>query len=67
MKCDRHEHIPSRRNFLKLATLGAATGTLAAATGAPTAQAAVPVKAAQGGGGYHESEHVRKYYELARF
>ena len=53
-----------RRSFLKLAGLGAA-GTAAALTGAPAGAAASG--AAGPSDGYSETDHVRKFYELARF
>ena len=54
-----------RRNFLKLASVGAVLGGAAAVTGAETAQAAEDK--ARDEGRYHESEHVRRYYDLARY
>jgi hypothetical protein len=54
-----------RRNFLKLASVGAVAGTLAAASGRQReAEAAEPEARAKG---YRETDHVRKFYELARF
>lgn len=53
----------SRRDLLKMA--GLAAGVAGAAAVAGTAKAAPPVARA-GDGGYRETEHVRKYYELAR-
>ena len=54
-----------RREFLKLASLGAVTGAAAAAVGAKPAEADL---AADGkGSGYRETAHVKKAYELARF
>lgn len=55
-----------RREFLKAAGVtGAAAGVAAVALSGKPASAAIPVsgKAA----GYQETEHVRTYYELARF
>jgi hypothetical protein len=54
---------PRRRDFLKLAGLGA-LGSAAAATA--TAVGAKPVEAAKPAG-YRETAHVKKVYELARF
>lgn len=57
-----------RREFLK--TAGLAAGVAGAAGAALTS---APAKAQEPGGdrrrdaGYRETEHVRKYYELARF
>ena len=53
----------SRRDLLKMAGLAAGVAGAAAAPGA--AQAAKPL-AREKDGGYRETEHVRKYYELAR-
>ena len=53
-----------RRGFLKLAGLGALTGTSLLAGGGTEAQA----KKADGDNSlYTESEHVKTYYELAGF
>lgn len=54
-----------RRDFLKLAGLGTVAGAAAAKAGAPD-----PAEAAAADGkarGYRETEHVKKYYSLARF
>ena len=59
------EKTPARRDFLKLALLGAASGAGLAAAGASGAQAATEKDDASAG--YRETAHVRKYYELARF
>ncbi len=57
---------PSRRGFLKAAPLGAlavVAGTAEAAEApAPAAAAAPQVKR-----GYHETEHIRRYYETAAY
>jgi hypothetical protein len=53
----------SRRELLKFA--GLAAGVAGATAAAGTAKAAAPVERAQDGG-YRETDHVRKYYELAR-
>jgi len=54
-----------RRDFLRLAGLGATAGAVAVTTGATTeeAEAAEPSK----GAGYKETAHVRQYYKLASF
>lgn len=57
----------ARRNFLKAAPLGAlavVAGRPKAAEAAP-AVAAVPAPAAPRG--YHETEHIRKYYRTAAY
>jgi len=53
-----------RRSFLKLAGLGT-VGTVAAA--ASTMSATAQDLAPSGNGDYQESDHVKRYYELARF
>lgn len=53
----------SRRDLLKMAGLAAGVAGVAAAAG--TAKAATPVEREKDGG-YRETDHVRKYYELAR-
>jgi hypothetical protein len=55
-----------RREFLKLAGLGAAAGPVAAVAQAVPAAAAEPEPVADKRG-YRETEHVRKVYEVARF
>jgi hypothetical protein len=54
-----------RRQFLKLAGLGTLSGAAAAAIGGPDAEAKDETGSRTGG--YRETEHVRKAYELARF
>lgn len=51
-----------RRTVLKLFGLGPVAGAAALAAAAPAKLAAT--KPAERG--YHESEHIRKYYETAR-
>ncbi len=54
-----------RRDFLKLVGLGGVAGAAAlAAVGKPTAAEA---KATPERPGYHETPHVRKYYDTAKF
>lgn len=55
-----------RREFLRLAGLGAAAGSVAAVAQAVPAPAAEPTAVAEKPG-YRETEHVRKVYEAARF
>ncbi len=57
-----------RRDFFRKAGLGAgAAGAVAVALSRTPAKAAVAGGKASGGKGYRETEHVKKYYELARF
>ena len=54
-----------RRGFLKAAPLGAlavVAGTAEAETPAPA-----PAAAPQAKRGYHETEHIRRYYETAAY
>lgn len=53
-----------RRDFLKLASLGTVLGGAAIATGG-AAEAAETVD--EKGSGYRESQHVKTYYQSARF
>jgi len=66
MSSDQDAKAGGRRQFLKLASLGAVAGTVAAVTGQGerAAEAAAPEPE---GKGYRETAHVKKVYELARF
>lgn len=57
----------SRRNFLRAAGLGSAG--LAAAVLAPVVSPVDPAERPEEpqGKGYHLTDHIRKYYETARF
>lgn len=58
----------ARREFLK--TAGITTGAVGAAAAALAVKPATAATAPQTGtkyAGYRETEHVRKYYETARF
>ena len=55
-----------RRDFLKGATLSAGTAAVAV-VGAIPSTAKGKEKTVPANGGYQETEHVRTYYELARF
>lgn len=59
------EKLP-RREFLKGAALSAGTAAVAAVSAIPAPAEAKEDKASSDGG-YQETEHVRTYYELARF
>lgn len=56
----------NRRDFLKVATTGAVAAGAAAVAGG-SAQAATAADQGPKGPGYRETEHVKKYYETARF
>ena len=53
-----------RRSFLKMAGLGAA-GTAAVMSGSSASKASGDAPGSAGG--YTETDHIRKFYELARF
>jgi len=55
-----------RRGFLRAVGVGAGAAA-ATAVVASTAVTAAEPKAASSGAGYHETDHVRRVYELARF
>ncbi|CAN7339224.1 formate dehydrogenase [Massilia sp. LjRoot122] len=57
---------PARRSFLKAAPLGA-LAVVAGSAGATEAPPAAPVAAPQVKRGYHETEHIRRYYETAAY
>jgi hypothetical protein len=56
-----------RRDFLRKAGLGAgAAGAAAAGLAASRAKAAEPGATSPKSAGYRETDHVKKFYELAR-
>jgi hypothetical protein len=63
MKQAKKQAVADRRSFLKLAGAGAAAGGAALMTGEKKAQAG-ETKAKPSF--YRETEHIRRYYELAR-
>ena len=64
MKQDKKEVVADRRSFLKLASAGAAAGGAALVAGERPAQAGEAKAGKQSL--YRETEHIRRYYELAR-
>ena len=61
------QHLRTRRAFLKAAPLGAlalVAGDVAAADTAVAAPAPAPATASKG---YHETEHIRRYYQTAAY
>jgi hypothetical protein len=63
MSESEREATASRRDFLKVATVGASAAGAAALAGAGEASAGeAPTEL-----GYHKSEHVRAYLESCRF
>jgi hypothetical protein len=66
MEKDREPKSTRRRDFLKFAGLGTVAGAAAATAGAPEPAAAA--EATEGKRlGYRETEHVKKFYRLARY
>jgi nitrous oxide reductase len=56
-----------RRDFLRVASVGAVAGAAMAVAGGGAAEAAVETEAADGGKGYRETPHVKTFYKLARY
>ncbi|WP_345861136.1 twin-arginine translocation signal domain-containing protein [Shewanella algae] len=56
----------NRRSLLKAITIGSAAGAAIAATGVSAAQANEPVEAKSAKKGYHETAHIRSYYNSLR-
>ena len=65
MKRSEKKTLP-RREFLKAAGITGAAAGVAAVTLSGT-QAKAAVSETSGGAGYQETEHVKTYYDLARF
>jgi hypothetical protein len=63
MKQAKTEAVTDRRSFLKLASVGAATGGAALVAGGEAVGAS---EAKERPSLYRETEHIRRYYELAR-
>jgi len=66
MSSDQDGKAAPRRQFLKLASLGAVAGAVAAAAG-ESGKAAAATAPEPEGKGYRETAHVKRVYELARF
>jgi len=63
---DKTKTSADRRRFLQMAGLGAvATGAAVGLAGKPAA-AKVPTASGTAAAGYRETEHVKRYYALAR-
>ena len=60
-------HATDRRGFLKFAGLGTVAGAVALVSGRDGEAAEVTAGGADTGLGYRETEHVRRFYESARF
>lgn len=64
---DAKEPTADRRSFLKLAGASVVGGGAAVVASVTPASAAAEGAAPSADGGYRETEHVRRYYELAKF
>ena len=64
MRDDTSKPRESRRNFLKLASVGTLAAGAAAVAGEPAEAADAESDATDG---YRETKHVKTYYALARF
>lgn len=64
MKRDQEATSAKRRDFLKLASVGAVSSAAAAAVGTTPVEAKVESETAAG---YRETAHVKQAYDLARF
>lgn len=58
---------PARRSLLRAVPLGALAVAAAARARAPAAPAAAPPAEPQKAQGYHETEHIRRYYRTAAY
>ena len=58
---------PARRSLLKAAPLGALAVVAARASAAETAAPAAAPEAPDKPKGYHETEHIRRYYSTAAY
>ena len=65
MKRKKASQEVGRRDMLRLAGLGGVAGAAAVAGAAGKSEAAQQVESK--GSGYRETEHVRTYYETAKF
>lgn len=65
---DKEPNSTRRRDFLKLAGVGAGlAGAAASGLAGPKAAPAAEKPAGEPAAGYRETEHVKRYYALARF
>lgn len=56
-----------RRDFLRVASVGAVAGAAMAMAGGGEAVAAEATEPADGRAGYRETPHVKTFYKLARY
>jgi len=64
---DNDEHLRTRRAFLKAAPLGALALVAGQAPAAEVAVAAPAPATPTASKGYHETEHIRRYYQTAAY
>jgi hypothetical protein len=64
---EKDEHLRTRRAFLKAAPLGALAIVAGQAPAAEVAVAAPAPAAPTASKGYHETEHIRRYYQTAAY
>ena len=58
---------PSRRDFIKTAGLGVGVAAVTSGVLSASATEASTLTSSDNISGYHETEHVKKYYESAKF
>jgi hypothetical protein len=58
---------PTRRDFIKTAGLGVGVAAVANGVLSASAAKATPLVSTEKNSGYRETEHVKKYYESAKF
>ncbi|MCB1512523.1 MAG: twin-arginine translocation signal domain-containing protein [Hyphomicrobiaceae bacterium] len=63
---ENDRQVTDRRSFLKLASVGAVATGAAVVVGQNSASAS-ETGASRDDGRYQETQHVRRYYDLARF
>ena len=56
-----------RRDFLRVASVGAVAGAAMAVAGGGEAEAAEVIDTSGGHTGYRETQHVKTFYKLARY
>jgi nitrous oxide reductase len=57
----------NRRDFLRVASVGAVAGAAMAVAGGGEAEAAAVAEVTDGKAGYRETPHVKTFYKLARY
>ena len=67
MAVDDKSFDPARRSLLRAAPLGALAVVAARASAAETAPPVTAPQPAAAPKGYHETEHIRRYYQTAAY